>query len=98
MTMLFVVAGLTVLISSMCSLFEATLYSTRIGSLEAERAEGKHVRLGERFIAMKANIARPDLGDPDTQHDCEHGRSNHLRDVRRADAGLRSGSRRSPSA
>ena len=40
-------------------LFEATLYSTRIGSLEAERAEGKHVRLAERFIAMKANIARP---------------------------------------
>ncbi len=59
MTMLFVVAGLTVLISSMCSLFEATLYSTRIGSLEAERAEGKHARLAERFIAMKANIARP---------------------------------------
>ena len=59
MTMLLVVAGLTVLISSMCSLFEATLYSTRIGSLEAERAEGKHVRLAERFIAMKANIARP---------------------------------------
>ena len=59
MTMLLVVAGLTVLISSMCSLFEATLYSTRTGSLEAERAEGKHVRLAERFIAMKANIAGP---------------------------------------
>jgi len=57
--MLLVVAGLTVLISSMCSLFEATLYSTRIGSLEAERAEGKHARLAERLIAMKANIARP---------------------------------------
>ena len=59
MTMLLVVAGVTVLISSMCSLFEATLYSTRTGSLEAERAEGKHARLAERFIAMKANIARP---------------------------------------
>ncbi len=59
MTTLLVVAGLTVLISSMCSLFEATLYSTRTGSLEAERAEGKHARLAERFIAMKANIARP---------------------------------------
>ena len=59
MILLFVVAGLTVLISSMCSLFEATLYSTRMGSLEAERAEGKHARLAERFIAMKANIARP---------------------------------------
>ena len=59
MTILLVVAGLTVLISSMCSLCEATLYSTRIGSLEAEKAEGKHVRLAERFIAMKANIAGP---------------------------------------
>ena len=59
MTTLLVVAGVTVLISSMCSLFEATLYSTRTGSLEAERAEGKHARLAERFIAMKANIARP---------------------------------------
>ncbi len=59
MTILLAVAGLTVLISSMCSLFEATLYSTRLGSLEAERAEGKHVRLAERLIAMKANIARP---------------------------------------
>ncbi|MCY4386174.1 MAG: hemolysin family protein [Desulfurellaceae bacterium] len=59
MTMLLVVAGVTVLISSMCSLFEATLYSTRTGSLEAERAEGKHARLAERLIAMKANIARP---------------------------------------
>ena len=59
MTVLFVVAGLTVLISSMCSLFEAILYSTRMGALEAEKAEGKHTALADRFIAMKSNIAEP---------------------------------------
>ena len=59
MTMLVIVAGLTVLISSMCSLFEATLYSTRIGTLEAEKAAGKYARRADRFIAMKANIAQP---------------------------------------
>lgn len=59
MTILFVVAGLTVLISSMCSLFEAILYSTRLGVLEAEKAAGKHAALADRFIAMKSNIAEP---------------------------------------
>ncbi len=59
MTMLVIVAGLTVLTSSMCSLFEATLYSTRIGTLEAEKAAGQYPRRADRFIAMKANIAQP---------------------------------------
>ena len=59
MTILLIVAGLTVLISSLCSLFEATLYSTRLGALEAEKAAGQYARRAERFIAMKANLARP---------------------------------------
>ena len=59
MTVLFVVAALTVLVSALCSLFEATLYSTRMGVLEAEGAEGRHAALANRFIAMKSNIAKP---------------------------------------
>lgn len=56
---LIVVAGLTVFVSSICSLFEATLYSTRLSALEAAKSEGRHARLAERFIAMKTNIAQP---------------------------------------
>lgn len=59
MTILFIVAGLTVVISSMCSLFEAILYSTRMGALEEEKAAGKHAALADRFIEMKSNIAEP---------------------------------------
>ena len=59
MTLLLVAAGLTILISSFCSLFEAILYSTRMGALEAERADGPHASLAGRLIDMKSNIAQP---------------------------------------
>jgi len=59
MWLLIAVAALTVLISSMCSLFEATLYSTRMGALEAAHAEGRHRGLAERFLLMKREIAVP---------------------------------------
>lgn len=59
MTVLLLVATATVLVSSMCSLFEAVLYSTRIGALESERRSGPHATQAERFLAMKANIAEP---------------------------------------
>ena len=59
MTYLIICALLTVLISAVCSLFEAILYSTRSGALEAEKAEGKHSALAERLIAMKSDIAKP---------------------------------------
>jgi CBS domain containing-hemolysin-like protein len=59
MSALVMIAILTVLVSSMCSLFEATLYSTRMGALEAASAEGRHRGLAERFIRMKSNIAEP---------------------------------------
>lgn len=59
MTLLIAVAALTVLISGLCSLFEATLYSARIGALEAEKSEGERSSLAKRLIAMKTNIAQP---------------------------------------
>ena len=59
MTLLIAVAALTVLISGLCSLFEATLFSTRIGALEAEKSEGERSGLAKRLIAMKTNIAQP---------------------------------------
>ncbi|MDE0108289.1 MAG: hemolysin family protein [Bryobacterales bacterium] len=59
MTYLLICGGLTVLISAICSLLEATLYSTRMSALEAERADGERAEKAERFIAMKADIARP---------------------------------------
>ena len=59
MTILLLVAALTVIISGMCSLFESTLYSTRMATLESARTVGKHRRLATRFIDMKKDIARP---------------------------------------
>ena len=45
---LILVAAVTVFVSSVRSLFEATLYSTRLSTLEAARAGGRHARLAER--------------------------------------------------
>ena len=59
MVLLLVAVSLTVLMSSLCSLFESVLFSTRMGALEAERADGKHSGLAERFMNMKSNIAQP---------------------------------------
>jgi CBS domain containing-hemolysin-like protein len=59
MSALVAIALLTVLVSSLCSLFEATLYSTRMGALEAASADRRHRGLAERFIRMKSNIAEP---------------------------------------
>ncbi len=59
MTVLLLVAAITVIISATCSLFEATLYSTRRSTLEAERVRGKHKGLAQRFLRMKTDIAKP---------------------------------------
>lgn len=59
MLLLAFAATMTVVISSMCSLFESILFSTRVGVLEAERANGRHSRLAARFMDMKSNIAEP---------------------------------------
>jgi CBS domain containing-hemolysin-like protein len=59
MTILVLVAALTVIISAMCSLFEATLYSTRVATLEAERTAHRHAGLATRLIDMKKDISMP---------------------------------------
>ncbi len=58
MSILLLVVSLTLLVSAMCSLFEATLYSTRMATLEAART-GKNPKLAQRFIRMKRGIAGP---------------------------------------
>ena len=59
MIMLIVVAALTIIISSNCSLYEAVLYSTRYGTLEASKKDPKRTHLAEHFLNMKDNISRP---------------------------------------
>ena len=56
---LIVVVFLTTFISAHCSLFEATLYSTRMATLEAEKASGTRSVGAVRFINLKKNIAVP---------------------------------------
>lgn len=59
MTLLLLVVAATLLTSAVCSLLEATLYSTRITTLEAAlRSEGRR-REAERFLAMKRDVSAP---------------------------------------
>ncbi len=50
---------LTVFVSANCSLYEAVLYSTRPGALEALKAEGKRAGMVTRMMQMKRHIAGP---------------------------------------
>ena len=59
MTILLVVVGLTIFISFQCSLYEATLYSTRMGTLEAAKSGKKHRGGALRMIQMKRDISVP---------------------------------------
>ena len=59
MTVLIIVVGVTVLISALCSLFEATLYSTRMGVLEAKAGGGRHAKRANRMMQLKRNVAEP---------------------------------------
>jgi len=59
MEVLIVVVGVTLFVSAQCSLYEATLYSTRIGALEGFRARGRHPALARKLIEMKRHIAVP---------------------------------------
>jgi len=52
-----VVVFLTIFISLNCSLYEAVLYSTRVGALEAAKARGGH--LAAHMLALKRHIAGP---------------------------------------
>ena len=46
-------------VSTLCSLFEAVLYSTRLSVVEEVRERGLHRRSAERFMQMKNQIERP---------------------------------------
>ena len=59
MGILLLVVFLTLGISGLCSLFEATLYSTRMGALEAASTGGSLSHLAKRFINMKRQIDVP---------------------------------------
>ena len=59
MDTLITVAVLTLLISGICSLFEATLYSIPIPTIEAALANRKRRQIAQRLLAMKKSITRP---------------------------------------
>ncbi len=59
MAILIAIVFLTLFISALCSLFEATLYSTRIGALEAVKSQGHQGRRAQRFLSMKRQIDAP---------------------------------------
>ena len=59
MTLLLVITFLTLFISALCSLFEAVLYSTRIGTIEAVRRKSPGDPLATKMIELKRNISRP---------------------------------------
>jgi putative hemolysin len=46
-------------ISTLCSLFEAVLYSARLSVVEAAREQGRHPQGAEKFMQMKNDIGRP---------------------------------------
>jgi len=60
MALLITVTLLTLGISALCSLFEAVLYSTRIGSIEAAKKEDEDGKgIADRMVDLKTNIAVP---------------------------------------
>lgn len=59
MTLLIFIIVSTMLISATCSLFEATLYSTRVGALQAAAAAGRYSKPARVFLKMKENIGSP---------------------------------------
>ena len=59
MGVLIVTIGLSLFISAMCSLFEATLYSTRMSAVEVALERGDHPARARRFLRMKQEIATP---------------------------------------
>ena len=59
MTLLIFITLLTLGISATCSLFEAVLYSTRIGTLEAVRRKDPTDPRATQMIELKRNISAP---------------------------------------
>ena len=59
MALLLLVVFVTIFISAQCSLYEATLYSIRMGSLEAAKSKAKTKGIARRMIQMKRQISAP---------------------------------------
>ncbi len=59
MAILIVVVLMTILISFQCSLYEAVLYSTRMGTLEAEKTGKNRKAKAIKMIHMKSRISVP---------------------------------------
>ena len=59
MFVLLFVVFLTIFISAQCSLYEATLYSTRLGTLEAAKSRSKTRQMALKMIQMKKQISEP---------------------------------------
>jgi CBS domain containing-hemolysin-like protein len=58
-TTLFLVVGVTLIISALCSLLEATLYSTRIAILEAAKTGGHHAVAAGHMLDLKRDVSKP---------------------------------------
>ncbi len=59
MAILLTVVAATLIVSAVCSLFEATLYSTRVAVLESATIKGWHRRAADRFLGMKKDVSAP---------------------------------------
>ena len=59
MIILVLVVCLTIFVSAQCSLYETTLYSTRMGSLEAAKSTPKLKGPAHKMIEMKRRISEP---------------------------------------
>ena len=59
MSILILVVFMSLSISGMCSLFEAVLYSTRIGTLEAVKTKDRKKSLAEKLLNLKREISVP---------------------------------------
>ena len=59
MTILIIVVVVTLFVSASCSLYEAVLYSSRTGTLEAAKIQAKRGKLAAQFLTMKKNISQP---------------------------------------
>ena len=59
MAILITLVSITLIISFICSLYEAILYSTRMGTLEAEKTGGKRKTQAVKMIQLKSKISVP---------------------------------------
>lgn len=59
MTILLLVVFITLFVSANCSLYEAVLYSARVGTLEAAKSKERTRKIATGFIAMRKDISKP---------------------------------------